>query len=107
LTITVLDLIYTVSDAIIIASLVTIAYVWLAVRDVFEFVMTPPSMRLLIGSMLLVDALTYLLDLMVRFWSQGDTLAVLAHIALAVIAGITAMTVFNRMRILHGQHTQL
>jgi ABC-type multidrug transport system permease subunit len=107
LTISVLNLIYTIADAIIIASLITIAYVWLAVRDVFEFVMTPPSMRILIGIMLLLDALTYALDLMVRFWQQGDNLALLAHIALAIIAGATAMTVFNRMRILHGRFTQL
>ena len=50
-----------------------------------RYLITPP-LRTLLATMISVDALTYLLDLLARFWSVFYRVNAFAHMALAIIA---------------------
>jgi amino acid transporter len=94
------DAIYLIANGLVVVAYLIIANTWFRLRDQTWRSPQPPSLRLMLALMITLDAVTFLLDAASRFSSVFVRANALAHVALAVVAAVTAYTVAKRGRML-------
>ena len=90
---TVSDIAYLAANGIVATAYLLIATNW---ARAFRW---PPAMTALIVLTVTLDAATYILDALTRFWAIFYRASIVAHIALAAVATVTAYTIVRRWQI--------
>lgn len=91
-------IIYLIANTIISFCFVIIAGYWFRLRD--AEIVTTPSMRKLLGLILIMTALTFTLGAIARFYVAISGIDLMCRIALAVVTVVTTYTVVSRTRII-------
>ena len=87
------DIAYLTANGIVATAYLLIATNW---ARAFRW---PPAMTALIVFTITLDAATYVLDALTRFWGIFYRASIVAHIALATVATVTAYTIIRRRQI--------